>query len=111
VDEQSQLPPPQQQNWVSGYKLIADAVQNRDGVAAGVRYFFNNVSSANANNPNSPDNVFVRSTYQAGAFQGVSLSDEQMQAVSGDIGNAVLSDIANSGKVPAMINPTVTMKL
>jgi hypothetical protein len=50
----------------------------------------------------------VRAAYRAGAkAQGIILNDTQVQAVSGNIGLAVLQDIANSGEVPQTITPIV----
>jgi hypothetical protein len=98
IDAQSGKPAAQQ-DWTAAYAFIASIIQG-SGVSEGVQFFFQNAIDSNADSPNAASNFFIRDYYTyAASLEGVTLTNEQVQAVSGKIGFNVLTDILNNGGV------------
>ncbi len=98
------------QDWTGMYKAVSDFIEANPtaGFNAGIKYFFANAGDTNGQNPDAPSNFFIRTYYQSAAQrQGVTLSNEQVQAVSGNIGLAVANDIKDSDAVKFKINDYV----
>ena len=92
------------------YKAVSDFIGGHPtaGFNAGIDYFFANAGDTNGQNPDAPSNFFIRTYYQSAAQrQGVTLSNEQVQAVSGNIGLAIANDIKDSDAVKFKINDYV----
>src|ERR1043166_1237406 len=99
--------PPAEQNWKEAYDLIASIIQNSN-VSDGVKFFFQTAGDVNANSANSAANFFITDYYKyAASLQEVNVTDDQVRAVSGEIGTAVIRDIVNNGIVPESIKPIV----
>jgi hypothetical protein len=102
VIEVQSVKPAQNQDWTGMYKAVSDFIQTNKaaGFNAGVDYFFANAGDTNGQNPDAPSNFFIRTYYQRAAeLQGVTLSKEQVQAVSGNIGLAIANAIKDSNAV------------
>jgi hypothetical protein len=109
ITEQS-AKPAQNQDWTGMYKLVSDFMEANPaaGFNAGIKYFFANAGDTNGQNPDAPSNFFIRTYYQGAArLQGVTLSDEQVQAVSGNIGLAIANEIQRSNAVNLKIDDYV----
>jgi len=77
-------------------------------VEPGVQYFFQNAGNVNGDAANSAANFYIRTAFTtAASLNGVNLTPTQVQAVSGNIGQAIFADIANTGIVPGTIQPIV----
>jgi hypothetical protein len=110
IIEVQSVKPAQNQDWTGMYKAVSDFIRANPtaGFNAGIDYFFANAGDTNGQNPDAPSNFFIRTYYQGAArLQGVTLSDEQVQAVSGNIGLALATEFSQSGQVKFKIDDYV----
>ncbi len=102
--------PAQSQDWTGMYKAVSDFIRANPTASfnTGIDYFFANAGDTNGQNPDAPSNFFIRTYYQGAAqLQGVTLTDEQVQAVSGNIGRAIATEISRSNEVKFKIDDYV----
>src|SRR5882724_1238783 len=111
IDEQMALAP-KDQKWAAAYKYVADAIRGT-GVTEGVQYFFDNAGDTNANSPTAASSYFIRTYYtQAAAMQEVTLSTNEVNAVSGNIGAKIFDTISKNGfQVSTRIEPIVDLDI